>query len=767
MITGLVLVTTLVILAVVWNSTSKSIFKNLTKRLALAESVVVREIANKQQTLIRNSYGLVNDNIFKQALNSRNKQDIAQVIEAYRSIIQADFVSIRSIDGLEIEFTGRFSQSLDLKQSMAAMAIAGKNGNSSELVILDERLVWVLYLPINDSNSQPSAFATIGFSVGKAYLQSLKELVALDISVLVQSQQPFIISSLPASKQNFAYLEKSLNNNSHNSWLYLTPVFNTNTLFSRKFNKPNMGEVANFLYLSADGSELKSQFVQLQITIGIIALMALFIAILVGRILARQVTRPLECIADYAVNIAKGDYSKTLKLDARSLEIDQLLKAFRSMELGVKQRESEIQYQAQHDMLTTLYNRSFFTEHLNTLFTSKAYFQVIGINISGFRTINDVFGYRYGDACVKELAARVKARGGISARVTGGEILWIPNTPLHVEKVKQFKATLDKCIQLDNISMPIVSSIGILNCPYDTNNAEDLYRRMNIVIDEAQLCNSLIAEFSHGYEDKYLRRLAIIENLRNALASNSRDLSLAYQPKVNLENLSVKHAEALIRWNDKELGFVAPDEFILIAEQAGLIHQVTTWVLEQVTSDIRSFKKQGIDICVAVNISAQDLLDEEFTNNTRALLAKHELSNTDISFELTESVIVKEPEKSIVQMQALRDQGFSLAIDDFGTGYSSLSYITRLPVDTIKIDKCFVIPLATNKGEQSICKAVLKLASNFNMQVVAEGVEDRKSMELLKTWGCKYAQGYHISRPIPAQELVTWIKHKKPETLTQ
>jgi hypothetical protein len=206
MITGLVLVTTLVILAVVWNSTSKSIFKNLTKRLALAESVVVREIANKQQTLIRNSYGLVNDNIFKQALDSRNKQDIAQVIEAYRSIIQADFVSIRSIDGLEIEFTGRFSQSLDLKQSMAAMAIAGKNGNSSELVILNERLVWVLYLPINDSNSQPSAFATIGFSVGKAYLQSLKELVALDISVLVQSQQPFIISSLPASKQNFAYL---------------------------------------------------------------------------------------------------------------------------------------------------------------------------------------------------------------------------------------------------------------------------------------------------------------------------------------------------------------------------------------------------------------------------------------------------------------------------------------------------------------------------------------------------------------------------------
>jgi EAL domain-containing protein (putative c-di-GMP-specific phosphodiesterase class I) len=283
---------------------------------------------------------------------------------------------------------------------------------------------------------------------------------------------------------------------------------------------------------------------------------------------------------------------------------------------------------------------------------------------------------------------------------------------------------------------------------------------MNIVIDEAKLSASLIANFSHDFEDRYLRRLAIVENLRNALASTSRDLSIAYQPKLNLIDASVKHAEALIRWNDETLGFVPPDEFIAIAEQAGLIHQVTLWVLEQVACDIQSFKKQGLDICVAVNISAHDLLDETFVHHTKALLSKYELSNSDISFELTESAIVQNPDKAISQMQALRDEGFSLAIDDFGTGYSSLSYITMLPVDTIKIDKCFVMPLASSKAEQSICKAVLQLAKNFNMQVVAEGVEDMQAMKMLKYWGCEYAQGYHISRPVSATDLVEWVKQK-------
>lgn len=758
MLAALILGITLVLLGVVWNSTSKSITDNLTNRLGLAESVVSRDLINRQQTFIQNAQAMVDDIVFQRALIAGNQQTIQQALESYRVSIDASFVSIKEADGQEIESAGELYKNLNSKQSRAAIKVSQERGDALDLLVLNERLVWVLYLPIISSDRTNTSYAVIGMVISEKYLQSLKAMVSHDISVLTQENKSFVVSSLPYAKKRLSYLEESLLENNKNNWLYLNSLFNSNTLFSRKFTHASASSVNQVIYISADGSELKSQFLQLQITIGAIALIALMIAIIIGRLLSQQITRPLEYIAQYAANISRGDYSKSFELDASSTEIDQLLKAFKSMEFGVKQRESEIQFQAQHDMLTKLHNRNYFTQYLNQLFSSNTRFQAIGINISGFRTVNDVFGYQYGDGCVRELAKRVKDQGGASARITGGEILWIPTSPMHIEDIAKLKVALDKSIQIEEISLPITTSIGILDCPKDTHSAEDLFRRMNIVIDEAQLAPGLIAQFSSHFEEKYLRRLAIIHNLRLALSSNSPDLSLAYQPKINLATLSVKHAEALIRWNDKELGFVPPDEFILIAEQAGLIHHVTTWVLQQVTSDISYFKKQGIELCIAVNISAQDLLDEEFTNRTRALLKVHELSNTDISFELTESVIVQDPEKSIQQMQALRDEGFSLAIDDFGTGYSSLSYITRLPVDTIKIDKCFVIPLATSEGEQSICKAVLNLASNFNMQVVAEGVEDMKSMAMLKKWGCKYAQGYHISRPIPASELVKWLK---------
>lgn len=760
MFAALVLITTLVLLAVVWNSTSKSITGNLSNRLALAETVVMRELANRQQALIRNAHILVDNAEFNRAIASNNNENILEAIESYRSLIAATFVSVRNNSGVEIKSTGSFYQHSNIQQAMMAIANTNIAGETTEIVVYDNSIMLVLYLPIINNKDEADAYTAIGFNLGKAYLQSLKDIVLLDISFVVKGEKTVIVSSLPAHNHSVEYLDESLYEKVESSFLNINSLVTTSSLFSRKFSKPNMGSLGNAVYLSADATAFKAQFLQLQVTIGAIALIALVMAMLAGKLLSRQITRPLEYMANYAVNISKGDYSTSFELDACSLEIDQLSIAFRSMEDGVKQRESEIQFQARHDMLTNLYNRSYFTEHLTQLFDSGQCFQAIGINISGFRAINDVFGYHYGDACVKELAQRIQCHGGVSARITGGEIVWLPNKHMQIQDIEHFKASIDKTIQVEKINVPISTCMGVINCPSDTHNAEDLLRRMNIVIDEAKLTCSLIAHFSHDFEDRYLRRLAIVENLRNALTSNSSDLSIAYQPKLNLINASVKNAEALIRWNDETLGFVPPDEFIAIAEQAGLIHQVTLWVLEQVAMDIQSFKKQGLDMCVAVNISAHDLLDETFAHNTKALLNKYELSNNDISFELTESAIVQDPEKAISQMQALQDEGFSLAIDDFGTGYSSLSYITMLPVDTIKIDKCFVMPLATSKAEQSICKAVLQLAKNFNMQVVAEGVEDLQAMKLLKSWGCEYAQGYHISRPIPARDLVEWVKQK-------
>ena len=767
MFASLVLLTTLVLLVVVWSSTSNTITENLTSKLDLAEAVVRKELMNRQQISLKNSHILIDGLTFKRTLDDGNKDTIQKAITSYRDMMNAEFISIKTRNGEELGVSGRRYEILDSKKELALMDIAQEDGEASNLMVIDNRLVWMLWLPIITTENSTELFALIGFEVDQTYLETVKPLVLLDISILVQNETSLIISSLPTEKRSAAYLEQSLINSSDNSLIYLNPALNTNSLFSRKFSLHNMGDATPVIYVSADGVNVKSHFMQLQLTIGAIALFALVIAIFAGRLLSKQITKPLEYIAEYAMNMSKGDYSGSFQLQACSVELNQLLSAFRSMEQGVKQRESEIVFQAQHDVLTGLYNRNYLSKHLDALFEGKQCFQAIGIKVKGFRTINDVFGYQYGDACVQELAKRINACSGTSARMSGGEILWLPSSILSKHEIDKFKASLDQNVHVNNVSVPIQTSIGILNCPSDTSSSEELYRRMNIVIDKAQLSSNLIIEFSNEFEERYLRRLAIIKNLRLALASDSSDLSLHYQPKIDLETLQVNHAEALIRWSDRELGFVPPDEFILIAEQAGLIHQVTSWVLNQVINDLQTLKEQHINICIAINISAQDLLNEDFAEYTRGLLSKHNLCNGDISFELTESVIVQEPERSIEQMQSLRDAGFSLAIDDFGTGYSSLSYVTQLPVDTIKIDKCFVLSLATNLGEQAICKAVLALAKSFNMKVVAEGVEDAESMALLRTWGCAFAQGYHIARPMPVLDLVNYMQINKTTALTQ
>ena len=305
--------------------------------------------------------------------------------------------------------------------------------------------------------------------------------------------------------------------------------------------------------------------------------------------------------------------------------------------------------------------------------------------------------------------------------------------------------------------MPIKLVFTVVNCPADADNAQDLFRRMNILLDEAEMGANWLLQFSSEIEQRYLRRLSIITELKEVLQSEQDELSMVYQPKISLKTRQVNGLEALIRWNSQRLGFIPPDEFIEIAEQAGFIEQVTDWVLNRVVVDILSLREQQIFIKPAVNLSTQDIQNRPLLDRLISLLDDNGLTASDITLEITESDLVADAKIAIANLQFLQDKGFSIAIDDFGTGYSSLAYLKNLPVSAIKIDKAFVLNLSTDTEDQQIVHTVLSLSNIFDLEVVAEGVEDANAMEILADWGCDTAQGYYISRPLPLGGLIDWL----------
>ena len=259
-------------------------------------------------------------------------------------------------------------------------------------------------------------------------------------------------------------------------------------------------------------------------------------------------------------------------------------------------------------------------------------------------------------------------------------------------------------------------------------------------------------------EERYERRLQIVAKLKHAIACDSADLSLAYQPKLDLDRMQVYLVEALMRWTDPDFGFIPPDEFIPIAEQSGLINKVTYWVIARAIQDAKTMTEQGLNISIAVNLSAKDLADTRLLNSIREQLENANLPPSALSFEITEGDLVEDANVAIEQLHAYRKQGHKLAIDDFGTGYSSLGYLKNFPVDTLKIDKSFVLELSQNKDDQDIVQTIMQLAEKFDLSIVAEGVEDLASLQYLANQGCTWVQGYYVCRPIALPDLMKWCQ---------
>ncbi|HEX8916923.1 MAG TPA: EAL domain-containing protein, partial [Chloroflexota bacterium] len=427
--------------------------------------------------------------------------------------------------------------------------------------------------------------------------------------------------------------------------------------------------------------------------------------------------------------------------------------------------EAALTYQALHDSLTDLPNRTLLRDRLEqAVLVARRHSLVLALlfmDLDRFKEVNDTLGHHSGDLLLQHVAARLRSalrESDTVARLGGDEFaLLLPATD-EAGAVQTAERALEVLVQpfiLDGQSFEVSGSIGISLYPDHGDDAATLMRRADVAMYAAKRSESGYALYSPDQDEHVPGRLVLTRELRRAI--ESEELLLYFQPKVNLATGVTQDVEGLMRWQHPERGIMSPDGFISLAEETGLIRPLTAWALNAAMQQYRALQMLGFDIRVAVNLSARTLHDPQLVKTVSELLDTWRVDPSALELEITESAIMVHPDRAMRTLKQLHSTGVSISIDDFGTGYSSLAYLKGLPVNEIKIDRTFVMDMALNRDDASIVRSIIELGHNLGLQVVAEGVENKRTLDMLRSLGCDLAQGYFVSHPLPADQLTEWL----------
>ena len=441
---------------------------------------------------------------------------------------------------------------------------------------------------------------------------------------------------------------------------------------------------------------------------------------------------------------------------------------------GLNEQAEELRHRAYHDHLTGLPNRMYGTRYLNdTIEKARQHRGRIGllfIDLDNFKEVNDTLGHSAGDTLLKMVADRLRSiarPSDLVARLGGDEFTIITDLvkyPITLEQwASQVLAQFDDPFTLGDQSMHVTASIGMSAFPDNGNNAELLLRNADSAMYQAK------GEGKNGFSlydsamtDELVNRVAAVDALREAI--EKQQFILHYQPQIDILSGQVIGAEALVRWIHPEKGMVPPGQFIPHAEASGQINEIGEWVLIEACRKCAQWRAEGIDMPrISVNISGKQLQDETLAQRLAQALEQTGCPANALELEITESMLMENPEQSAHMLTELQQLGISIAVDDFGTGYSSLSYLKRLPIDKLKIDRSFIDELHLDGHDQAITRAIIALAQSLKLEVIAEGVENIDQLDRLRQLGCNQVQGYHFSRPLPEADFLEYVEDASAE----
>lgn len=728
------------------------------EQLRIGERLFGRLLDQNRLRLLQAAEVLSRDFAFREAIATGDAPTISSVLNNHGRRIRADVMALVSTDhhliadSVNAQSTKRPFANLDLIRT------AEQNGRAWGVMVLDGNLHQVVVVPVLAPD--PIAWVVLGFSIDARFVEDLSAITALQVSFVKPNDSGWSVLATSGPRQEFEALFASLPRTTERSTEPLR--LGTYDTVITSVDQDSAQSVSVVLQRSvAQGIETIERFkswLWLLTCVGIAAF------IVVSILVARRITRPLAALNQFASHVRDGNYGNRLSAAAPD-EFGALSVSFNHMLDRIESRQAEILRLAFQDSVTNIPNRAYFISRLKEAvdsYRSNALpFAVLLIDLDRFKFINDTLGHPAGDLTLTEVGKRIREclpENVTVARLGGDEfaiLLSGHDSADSAAVASKVHLALEEPIDLYGQGVDVRGSIGIAHCPAHGVEPGILLQRADIAMYVAKRDKAGVAVFHESYDQHRAAHLSMLSDLKRAIAENQ--LVLHYQPKLDLRKDVVTDVEALVRWKHPMHGMVAPTEFVSFAEQTGMIRHLTRWVIECATQQCHEWLSRGIRLGISMNVSSQDLLDDELPTSFESATRRYGVPPDLITIEVTESAFLHDPQRASATINALKRHGFKLSVDDYGTGYSSLAYVQQLQCDELKIDRSFVTHVSEKGKDMAIVRSTIDLAHSLGLIVVAEGVETEATLDVLRGLGCDLIQGYVLARPMDAQSLCDWL----------
>ena len=752
--------------ALVHASSSRNANAQLESELQIGQRVIVRLLRQNARILSQAARMLTADSAFREAAAGNDPTTIASALEIQGQQIGAKVMLYVGLDGNVIADTLRNDRVPRAFEFPRLLERADITGAAASIEILAHQGFQLVAIPMRAPLR--IGWVVLGFPLDQAFANDLLRLTSLDVTFFTRDSTADRHDWLSLASTLDASGEKDLRGQLpllaipfSNHIVHILGTDHQASLIP--LTTTSERRIVAVLHRSLSG-ELVA-FDGLRTTLITLAIASLIVSIAGGIGIALSITRPLNTLAHAAARIEAGDYSSEVDVH-RADELGSLASSLNRMREGIADREVRILTLAYQDPLTGLANRSRFSAMLAAAIDAArpgaGPVAIFVMDLDRFKYVNDTLGHGVGDHVLCRVANRllsVAPACGCVARLGGDEfavLLTGAAASKVIDVAKAIVAALEEPVSYEGQPLDVGTSVGIARFPQHGRDAQTLIRNADIAMYVAKRNRTGLAIYNAYYDTAQQEHLSLLSELRRAVEQH--ELRLVYQPKVSLRSSNVSAVEALIRWVHPDRGVILPAHFIPFAAATGYIKVLTRWVLGEAIGQCAQWLGSGLQLQISVNIAARDLLNRELPEQIGALLAEHCVPAGLICLEITESGFMEEPVHVRKVLDRLSHMGLRLAIDDYGVGSSSLAYIMKLPVQELKIDRSFITGVVASSDLSILVRSAIELGHNLGMKVVAEGVEDGNSWNVLESLGCDDAQGYFISPPLEAAALVQWMR---------
>ncbi len=710
---------------------------------------------------------LASDQQFRNTVGAGDTAAVNGLLTTHRYRAEIDLAILLDSDGRVLAGTEQNDTQHSRFPELVNLARTGEA--SPAHISLDGHTYEVVTMPVGAD--QPVAWLASGVLVEGSFATRMSALTGLDVTLLTRTNNhPSILgSSLTELDSTTLLRDLSAAETSAGHVLRIKTgeAEHVGLLLPLIAERPDIE-----ILLSEPLDAIMAPYRHLRYAVLLLGAIALCMAVVGGLLLSRTITRPVYMLVQAARRIRDGHYHQPVPVQGNG-EVAELASALNAMQQSIADREEHITFHARFDALTGLPTRLSVLDELEAAILRAAPAEqpvtVLLVDLNNFSDIGSSLGHDISDALRCQAAERLRA--GLDARhilgrIEGDQFLIMldgKNVDQAIEIAEDLLRLLSGGLSVRDINVGVEARVGIASFPLHAADADQLLQRAAVARNDARNTELRICIYQDGNDGRNLRQLALLGDLRKAARHD--EFRLYLQPKIRLSDGRVCGAEALVRWQHPTFGFLTPDQFIPIAEKSGNISLITNWALATAIRECRLWLEEGLDLPISVNLSSRDLQGKDLPCYIHELLHDHDLPATNLVLEITEEAVVLDFKHATLILECLRDLGLRIAVDDFGTGYSSLSLIKRLPVDELKIDRSFVTNLPNDTDDVAIVGAAIDLAHNLGLEVVAEGVETTAGLAWLTEKGCEQAQGFLISKPMPAEQFSAWVRNYAADDL--